>query len=161
MKRNRIKELYRLAYIDLMTGVSNRNSYEQHLKKLRKHPELLQGLSVLSADLNGLKEINDRYGHYYGDEAIRHIVSSIKIILNLNDRIFRIGGDEFICFIKNGDYSKVTHLREIINYNDRKCQYHLSASIGFVNYNSRIHKNIDMLIRECDSLMYADKKRQC
>ena len=159
MKQNKIKELYRLAYIDLMTGVFNRNSYEKYLQKLRKHPELMQNISVLSVDLNGLKEINDEYGHYYGDEAIRHIVSSIKITLNLNDRIFRIGGDEFICFIKNGDYSKVNHLREIISYNGRKCRYHLSASIGFVSYNGKKHKNIDMLLRECDSLMYADKKR--
>ena len=92
--RHRIYEqMKRLSYYDSLTGLHNRNSYIQDLKSLRE--EKPRVLGVVFADVNGLKEINDTYGHEQGDEVLRFVGEKISELFG-EYRRYRLGGDEFL-----------------------------------------------------------------
>ena len=80
-----------------MTEVQNRNVYEERLKKLRKPNANISRITVIVVDVNGLKEINDSYGHFCGDDAIKTVAKALRDTIGLKADIFRIGGDEFVC----------------------------------------------------------------
>lgn len=95
-QENRIekKMLERLVYIDVLTGLQNRTAFEKKMNFYRKKGTL-DNLIILVADMNGLKEVNDNYGHEIGDKCIILIA---KILLKYFDNkadCYRIGGDEF------------------------------------------------------------------
>ena len=64
MKNKITDKLFELAYTDSMTEVQNRNAYEEKLKKLRKPSSNISRITVIVIDINGMKEINDSYGHF-------------------------------------------------------------------------------------------------
>ncbi|MDD4690289.1 MAG: GGDEF domain-containing protein [Eubacteriales bacterium] len=99
MNKERIKYLYKLAFTDLLTGFKNRNAYEEKLKVYIRQPELLKGDSVVVIDIDGLKQINDTYGHHSGDEAIRTIGDGIIKSFSNKNFCCRNGGDEFALFM--------------------------------------------------------------
>lgn len=92
-------ELEEHARTDELTRLGNRRAYDEYLAELRESGEDLFPLVVLSADCDGLKSINDSYGHLVGDEYIRLSALSIKSSLPDRARAFRIGGDEFTAFV--------------------------------------------------------------
>ena len=73
MKNKMTEKLFELAYTDSMTEVQNRNAYEERLKKLRKPNANISRITVVVVDVNGLKEINDSYGHFCGDDALQRL----------------------------------------------------------------------------------------
>ena len=73
-----IEKLFELAYTDSMTNVQNRNAYEEKLKKLRKPSSNISRITVIVIDINGMKEINDSYGHFSGDDAIKTVAKALK-----------------------------------------------------------------------------------
>ena len=73
--RKTISYLYKLAFTDLCTGLKNRNAYEEKLSRLRDGKDSLRNLRIVFIDIDNLKYINDNYGHYAGDEAIKTVVS--------------------------------------------------------------------------------------
>ncbi|MBQ4049011.1 MAG: GGDEF domain-containing protein [Clostridia bacterium] len=91
-KRSMLERLEYLSYTDMLTGVSNRNFYIKKLEENYRNPP--SKLGVIVADINGLKGLNDQYGHKYGDSII------IRTAHILRDSqpfpVFRVGGDEFI-----------------------------------------------------------------
>ena len=92
-KRKNVVKLYELSYEDRLTGVGNRHAYMEYLRTLEgcKH-----SLGIVFADINGLKIANDTYGHEYGDKMIK---SAARILKSMRwEKIFRIGGDEFVVF---------------------------------------------------------------
>ena len=92
------QEAYKkLAYTDLMTGLRNRSAFENYILRLKREPPR-DGVHFIVADLNRLKEINDRLGHEAGDSAIRCAGRSIAKVFGEDCRCYRIGGDEF-CII--------------------------------------------------------------
>ena len=88
MKNKMTKKSFKLAYTDSMTEVQNRNAYEEHLKKLRKPNANISRITVIVVDVNGLKEINDSYGHFSGDDAIKTVAKALRALPN-----FRPKGD--------------------------------------------------------------------
>ena len=80
---------------DTLTDARNRSDFEAAIKKVNKI------YAVLSIDMNGLKEINDTMGHYYGDLALIATSRAIQISLPRKCDLYRIGGDEFIVLINN------------------------------------------------------------
>ena len=95
-QENRIekKMLERLAYIDVLTGLQNRTAFEKKMNYFRKSSA--QGnLIILVADMNGLKEVNDNYGHEIGDQCIILIAKILLKYFQDKAECYRIGGDEF------------------------------------------------------------------
>jgi len=85
------------VYRDSLTGLHNRR-YLEHQVPAYARPENLP-LSVIVADINGLKIINDSMGHQMGDEVIRHVAEVFQQIAREKDLAVRWGGDEFILFL--------------------------------------------------------------
>lgn len=86
----------RLARIDPLTGLGNRRAFDEALDgHLASRVRTTGGVSILVADLNGFKHINDEYGHLAGDDCLRQVAHALRGALREGDGCFRWGGDEF------------------------------------------------------------------
>lgn len=152
----------RLRYLSLhdqLTGLYNRAYFEAELERLdggREHP-----VSIISADLDGLKLINDTFGHKRGDELLQAGASLLRMPLRKNDLLARIGGDEFTLVLPRTDASAAEvvarRLRDAIeDYNVMHPDLPISFSLG-VATNTDSAKPLDNTYREADDLMYKDK----
>ncbi|MBQ9964685.1 MAG: diguanylate cyclase [Clostridia bacterium] len=101
-----------LAYRDSLTGIKNSTAYTEAINELNKairtgNPQF----GVLVADINNLKETNDRYGHDIGNELIVH-TSKVLVDTFKTSAVFRIGGDEFAVLLQGEDYKQYRTLLE-------------------------------------------------
>ncbi len=103
LKYQAVEQLRFMSYHDPLTGLGNRNRYVEQLQKWQQHP--LSQAGVLVCDVNGLKQLNELYGHHYGDQVLIELAR----ILNLHarpDQLFRLGGDEFIAVYEEISYAE-------------------------------------------------------
>ena len=160
MKNKITEKLFELAYTDSMTEVQNRNAYEERLKKLRKPNANLSRITVIVVDVNGLKEINDNYGHFGGDDAIKTVAKALKDTIGIKADIYRIGGDEFVCISESNILPYISQFKDTISFLNNEKLYKLSVSVGYSPHNEKYSKTIDDMIRYADEKMYKDKKRK-
>jgi len=93
-----------LARADALTGLGNRRAFDEALAaEIARARRLDSPLSLLLADLNGFKEINDLHGHLAGDECLREVATVLRDEIRLHDRCFRWGGDEFAAILTDTD----------------------------------------------------------
>lgn len=116
MRNKETEKLFKLAYTDAMTGVYNRNAYEEKLEKLNKANARLDNIMVVIVDLDRLKCINDTYGHRTGDDAIKTVADCIVRTVGKKADIYRIGGDEFVCIAERDISSYIAELRDLISF---------------------------------------------
>lgn len=160
-------ELRNLSLLDDLTGLYNRRGFftlaEQQIRNAERENN---GLFFIVADLDGLKEINDTYGHEDGDMAIRDASRILKDTFRDADVIGRIGGDEFA--VVASEKSPVI-LKNIISRIEGKIdalgkteerRYKLSISIGLAHCSSQAACHIDKMLAEADRLMYREKKKK-
>lgn len=126
MKNKMTEKLFELAYTDSMTEVQNRNAYEGRLKKLRKPNANISRITVIVVDVNGLKEINDGFGHFCGDDAIKTVAKALRETIGAKADIYRIGGDEFVCISESNVLPYLTPLTLKI-YAENKGKLHTLA----------------------------------
>jgi len=166
IERNRFQAALRdLLLIDDLTGLYNRRGFltfgEQQLKLAYRTK---RALLLIMADLDGMKLINDTFGHLEGDRALIETANILKSTFRGSDIIARIGGDEFaIVAIDAKD-----HTAEIINsrlrktleaYNaDNDRPYKLSISIGIARYDPECPCFLEELLVRADQLMYEQKR---
>jgi len=150
-------ELIYLSYYDSLTGLHNRRYYEENLVEIdipNNYP-----LTIVMSDINGLKLINDAFGHLAGDELL---ISAAKIISNScrkTDLVARIGGDEFVIFMPNTNEIEAEEVIDRINNEAKKVtieSIELSISFGFKTKNS-INEDIEEIFRSAEDLMYRVK----
>ncbi|HYA14058.1 MAG TPA: diguanylate cyclase [Syntrophales bacterium] len=164
--KNMEEKLRALSLTDELTGLYNRRGFftfcDRTLKVCRREKK---GAFLLYADLDNLKEINDRLGHQEGDKMLAETADIFKKTFRDSDIIARIGGDEFIVFPVGNtkeDSEVITNrlLRNIENDNAKKARnkYVLSVSFGTSYYDPGNPCSIDELIAEAEKLMYARKK---
>ncbi|HAZ10154.1 MAG TPA: hypothetical protein DCY56_03480 [Candidatus Omnitrophica bacterium] len=153
-----------LALIDELTGLYNRRgflSYASHLLKLSNRTQ--RGLMLIYADLDGLKQINDDFGHEGGDKAIICVTKVLQETFRSSDVIGRIGGDEFAIFALEAKVESLDMLRNRLKENlklashnsDSKCK--LALSLGIIYYNPEKPQTIEELLNRADALMYEEK----
>lgn len=152
IKHELVKDLEFLSYTDKLTGLYNRNYYMNCIDKLRDAPNTQIG--IIFADVNGLKRANDNFGHELGDTLIKWCANFFRKLGG--EHVFRIGGDEFICFFegisKDGFEEKVNSINEnLYSYGD------VHVSIGHIW--SDCSSDIEDLIKESDKLMYEQKQK--
>ena len=94
--RGATDELQRAAFSDPLTGCANRRAFERDLEReLARCARAELDLCVIAVDLDGLKSVNDRYGHAVGDRELVLLVDVLRRALRSMDGVYRIGGDEF------------------------------------------------------------------
>lgn len=146
-----------LTFHDRLTGVYNRSYYESQIKRLSA-PEFLP-LSVAMADANGLKLVNDAFGHAAGDMLLKKIAECIKTAARPQDLVARIGGDEFIILMPNTD---ATGARSFMLRLESICQEAdstLIPTILSIGAATELHADseISSLLRRAEDRMYAHK----
>lgn len=99
-----VERLIRMSYYDSLTGAYNRQYYNEEIQMFDKIDKL--PLSIVLVDINGLKLINDAFGHLAGDELIKDTVTIITSHLKIHELIARIGGDEFVIIMPKTNYQQ-------------------------------------------------------
>lgn len=154
-----------LASVDPLTGVYNKRvgfeifQKEMGLSLVRNSP-----LAVVFVDIDGLKKVNDNFGHNEGDVYIKIITEAIKKNIRKTDTLFRFGGDEFVLILPHCDRETAERIIEKILVNLKKLReelnkpYEFSFSYGIAVFYPKEDKSIDDLVREADMKMYEMKK---
>ncbi len=163
----RQEHLRRMSVTDDLTGLYNRRGFytlaEQQMKMARRQK---RGIYLLYADVDGLKAINDRWGHQQGDRALVDAAQLLQHTYRESDIIARIGGDEFIVVPigSSGDNSPAIIARlfeHLADYNGRKNRgWKLQFSVGTSYYNPEDPCTVDQLLAAGDRSMYEDKKKK-
>ncbi|MBC3796292.1 HD domain-containing protein [Acetobacterium tundrae] len=146
-----------LSYHDYLTGLFNRRFYEEVLSKLDKEENL--PLTLVMADVNGLKIINDSFGHAVGDELLKKASKVIKNGCRKSDVVARLGGDEFVIILpKTGQNTAAGIIKEIEAFAAKEKVKGLKLSIAFGNYTKeRKEENIQKVLKNAEDNMYQHK----
>jgi len=150
-----------LRYIsshDVLTGLYNRFYFEEELARLergRGYP-----VSIISVDVNGLKQINDRRGHAAGDELLQKTAQVLRLAFRNEDMIARIGGDEFVVVLPAADAAAaekaLLRIRgQLQTYNQVSPDPLVSLSLGAATGDRG--RALGDVLREADRAMYRDK----
>lgn len=152
--------LYRkLAYTDLLTGINNRNAFELDTKRLQRSEQ--QDLTVLTCDLNMLKNVNDQRGHAAGDE---YIISLARLLVErFRDRgeTYRIGGDEFATLLRNADVDALRAEMDELHAQALKIQvagFPLFFAYGIASFDPACDADVHDTMTRADAQMYAHKR---
>ena len=154
------------AYTDAMTGVRNKTAYLDLIKLLdKKIQEDMAEFAVAVFDVNGLKRMNDEFGHEQGDMLITDAASAIKKVFG-EEQVYRIGGDEFIVVAESMTEQEMgealSHYDEIVKiFNERNEKYDepLSMSKGAGFYVRGKDREYNEVFKRADEAMYQDKAR--
>jgi diguanylate cyclase (GGDEF)-like protein/PAS domain S-box-containing protein len=155
--RMKEKKLEFLSYNDQLTGLYNRAYFDQELKRLDNQDEL--PLSLVVIDVNGLKMINDVYGHLAGDELIKSAAAVLKSCLRDEDILARFGGDEFALILPQTPKKDVEKIIKRIKEESNKVDVEgnkLSLGIGFAT-KTEMEEEIEQIFDQADENMYKDK----
>jgi len=153
-------QLRYLGTHDELTKLNNRTYFEAEVDRLKRGK--ITPLSVVIADVDGLKDINDRYGHDHGDAYIRAAADTLKDIFRPDDTIARIGGDEFAVLLKGvGEdilYGLMQRARQMLSEGTHQTEHGHKVQFSMGSTTIRHPSELDRAIRDADMAMYADKK---
>lgn len=153
------EKLRYLSMHDALTGLYNRAYLEEEMARLGSSRSL--PMSILSLDLNGLKAVNDNFGHKAGDELLVAAANLIKRPFRTSDVVARVGGDEFLVILPNtpGQAAELAAGRirsEVALYNQGSPPHPISLAIGWATCNGE-PASISDTFTEADNKMYQDK----
>ena len=165
--RNETSALYQQATHDSLTGLANRSLFFDRLRnRVSPGRRQLEPLGILIADMDGLKRINDTYGHRAGDAAIREIALRISRIPRKSDIVARLGGDEFgVILGEISDRSDLLMIVERISQQtDQPFRFegriiNLTASIGHARF-PEDGNDVNALLEAADRSMYKMKRNR-
>ena len=159
------KELYKLATQDSLTGLANRALFVDFLRQgIEKARQNNKVLGILMIDMDGLKPINDQFGHRIGDAALKEIAQRILSETRQDDLVARLGGDEFAVIltnIANHELAKAAMNRIAescgLPFAFEQVSLKIGASIGLALFPEDA-QSIDQLVEMADLKMYANKR---
>ncbi|MFZ5519745.1 MAG: putative bifunctional diguanylate cyclase/phosphodiesterase [Pseudomonadota bacterium] len=164
-KRNQ-ETLERLAHYDILTGLPNRALMLDRLTMMMGHVDRHAGfLALCYLDLDGFKEVNDRWGHATGDELLLEVAERLRGLLRGGDTVARLGGDEFVLLL--GDIVSDDEVRAVADrvlaalsqpYALSCGGVSVSASIGVALYPEH-GSTAEHLLRNADQAMYRAKRQ--
>jgi diguanylate cyclase (GGDEF)-like protein len=150
----------RIKYIashDNLTGLFNRYWYDEEVSDLRLINQL--PLSIIMADLNGLKLLNDTYGHEIGDKILKSAAEVLKSVCRKSDLVARLGGDEFIILLPNTSYEQAITITNRIAKESSEiyCEgVPLSMTMGVASNESE-EDGIPSIMKVAEDMMYRLK----
>lgn len=160
------EQLMGLASRDFLTGLFNRSVLNDMFNyKLKRSIKNNQKLSLLVADLDHFKKINDLYGHNVGDEFIKRFADILQQHSGENSTCFRIGGEEFCVILSKTDLStsheiaeNIRQITENMNINSEQNSIHVTVSIGVATCNNMTCEMTDLL-KLADQNLYKAKQQ--
>ncbi len=148
---------YRYAYEDVMTTLKNRRAFEE--LKLKK---LTQSTLCLTIDINNLKKINDQKGHQAGDLALTTLAHAIKQTFHKHEKLYRIGGDEFVLIIDDEQTNDAAYYNEKIKSNLKNLCDSSSCDVTVaIGWSSSIEDGLESIaemVELADQRMYEQKR---
>lgn len=158
------RELRSLALSDDLTSLYSRRAFfalaTQQIRLMRRKSE---GLLLFFADVDNLKEINDRYGHREGDLALVRVANALQRTFRNSDILARLGGDEFAvlaleasCLDEGVILSRME--KQIQESSIKESRYVLSLSVGMARFDPKRSSSLGDLLAKADEAMYEVKK---
>ena len=153
-----------LPYQDAMLPIANRRAFVRELTRIISFSERYGSPgSVLYFDLNGMKQINDRFGHPAGDAALRHFAQLMVDNVRDSDVVGRLGGDEFGIILAQADVAqaqeKAAQLIDVIATSPLSWEGHeitLSCAVGMHEFHGQ--QSADDALSQADASMYQAKR---
>lgn len=157
---NVIKELESKSVIDTLTGLNNNNACKE---KLENEDILAKDIGLIVFDINGLKEVNDTYGHACGDEFIKDFANILRKCMVKNSFIGRFGGDEFIVILYSCSEKKIKDFLLDVKEKTKRINKELhntklSYSCGYALSTTENSITMKELFNTADERMYNEKK---
>jgi diguanylate cyclase (GGDEF)-like protein len=155
-----------LALTDELTGLYNRRGFEALAERqLKLERRSGGGLLLFFIDVDGLKAINDTYGHSTGDHVLKRTAEALKKTFRDSDILARLGGDEFaVLAVEASDDCEATmraRLQEYLNaLNRHNQQYRISLSAGAARFDRRCGGSLGDLMARADRAMYEQKRNR-
>jgi diguanylate cyclase (GGDEF)-like protein/PAS domain S-box-containing protein len=154
------EELQYKSSHDTMTGLYNRDFFEKSFNRLDK--EVDSKVGIIICDLNGLKSLNDNFGHKCGDLMIKQSARLLDKYSSENIIVSRIGGDEFSIILSGVDEVYVSNIvkgidEDIINFNNSSESIKIKMAVGF-SLSENSLGNMNRLFIIADKRMYQAKK---
>lgn len=148
------------CYKDKLTGLYNKDFFDAELSRLDTNRQL--PICIIIGDLNGLKLINDAFGHHVGDQALRKASQIMKQAFRKEDIIARVGGDEFIALLpKTTEKTAISIVKRMKNaFNEASIDFiKLSMSFGIAT-KENIDENIFDIMKKSEEKMYFNKLKE-
>lgn len=170
MKNNALlrieEELKYLSFHDALTGLFNRNYFEQEIKRREKEKRTEKmycpPTGIMICDVDGLKLVNDTLGHERGDALLIEAARIIQSVFSKNALIARIGGDEFAVLLEENEEGMALAYHNIHQtlrlYNANNPELPLSISAGYAV--DHISPDLTQVFKEADNNMYREKLKQ-
>ncbi len=153
------EKLQFLSFYDSLTGLKNRTYFELEIGKLQQNG---MACGIIVCDVDGLKQINDTFGHAAGDQLLKTVAQMLKKAAG-EEQLARVGGDEFVILLPGASQDEIAKTVAAI-----KCEqaddtmareYPLSVSVGYA-YRADHGLSMTELFAEADAMMYAEKRRR-
>lgn len=151
------EEITYLSYYDPLTGLYNRRFYEEELKRINTSRNL--PITLVLADVNGLKLTNDAFGHALGDNLLKNVAQVFQKECRTEDVIARIGGDEFVFLLPKTDGNEAQRIIERINNAISEKQREkiiCSVSFGWATKHY-LKEDIRKIFMRAEDFMYRNK----
>ncbi len=155
----------RLRYLgthDELTKLNNRTYFEAEVNRLKRGRS--SPVSVVIADLDGLKYVNDNYGHDHGDALIRAAADMLREVFRQEDTIARIGGDEFAVLLQGVGEDQLNAImqraRRMLKEGNFQSDHGLKVRLSMGSATTHNPSELHNAIRDADMAMYAEKKGQ-
>lgn len=155
-----IKDIKKLYYKDRLTGLYNKNFFEEELARLDTKRQL--PISLIMGDINGLKLINDAFGHNMGDNALKKAAEIMTSSFRDEDIISRIGGDEFVVLLpKTTGDTAVDIVERIKEKCDKNTLDYVKINISFgVATKETMDEDIQKVLKKAEDRMYFKKLKE-
>jgi len=157
------KEISVQANTDALTGLFNRNYFNEKLYKLKANGPL----SLLLIDLDNFKNINDLYGHLAGDTVLQKVAEILKNVTRRVDIIVRWGGDEFAVVLLEAEEQEALNIAQRIkaqieNYDFAfgQSRVRISVSIGIASMKEEVLNDKEQLFKTADEALYLAKGKK-
>lgn len=160
-QKQREEDILYLNYHDILTKLYNRTFFEEELRRLDTERQL--PISVIMGDINGLKLVNDAFGHKAGDKLLNEIAKILRLSCRNEDIIARVGGDEFLILLPLTSGETAQNICERIYQECEKFKeqsdrdiFHASIALGSAT-KIESSESLDKIIKNAEELMYRRK----
>lgn len=160
-ERRRFEERLKfLSMHDMVTGLYNRTYFEEEISRLNN--SRFSPITVICCDVDGLKLVNDTFGHKKGDDLLKAVAGVLRVPLRNSDVVARTGGDEFAIILPRTDQEAAYRIAERIKtaiqeHNQKRPDLPISLSIGMATGSISQELNCNELYRLADNDMYRQK----
>ncbi|MDO9546055.1 MAG: diguanylate cyclase [Pelolinea sp.] len=150
-----------LSTHDTLTGLYNRLFFETEFLRLEKSRQF--PISIIMADVDELKMVNDDFGHETGDQVLKNVAALFSDVFRQEDIVSRFGGDEFVILLPDSDASTAKKIikrikKQINEYNQKHSDLPINVSLGVSTANQG--ESLKGHLKNADTLMYQEKQKR-